>query len=97
MARIKSLPGLFKGPAGIWQINKAFKGYGQLRESTGTRDYTEADIYKCVWIRQFFGNVAVWRFAVLNNRSQYRAASQMLLCLALGVPPFGVHENNHKS
>lgn len=40
----KRMPGL-RERNGIWHIEKQIRGYGILRESTGTRDYEEAERY----------------------------------------------------
>lgn len=43
MARKQRMPGLWQRPDGYWQIDKRIKGFGPVRESTGTKDYTEAE------------------------------------------------------
>lgn len=43
MARKQRMPGLWQRPDGYWQIDKRIKGFGALRESTGTQDYAEAE------------------------------------------------------
>ena len=43
MARKNKMPGLYQRPDGYWQIDKRIRGFGPVRESTGTQDYTEAE------------------------------------------------------
>jgi integrase len=43
MSRKNHLPGLYQRPDGYWQIDKRIAGYGSVRESTGTKDYPEAE------------------------------------------------------
>lgn len=43
MARKQRMPGLYQRPDGYWQIDKRIKGFGPVRESTGTQDYAEAE------------------------------------------------------
>ncbi len=43
MARKQRMPGLWQRPDGYWQIDKRIKGFGPVRESTGTKDYAEAE------------------------------------------------------
>lgn len=43
MARKNKMPGLYQRPDGYWQIDKRIRGFGSVRESTGTQDYTEAE------------------------------------------------------
>jgi hypothetical protein len=43
MARKNKMPGLYQRTDGYWQIDKRIRGFGSVRESTGTQDYTEAE------------------------------------------------------
>ena len=43
MARKQRMPGLWQRPDGYWQIDKRIQGFGPVRESTGTKDYAEAE------------------------------------------------------
>jgi integrase len=43
MARKQRMPGLWQRPDGYWQLDKRIKGFGPVRESTGTKDYAEAE------------------------------------------------------
>lgn len=43
MARKQRIPGLWQRPDGYWQIDKRIQGFGPVRESTGTKDYAEAE------------------------------------------------------
>lgn len=43
MARKNRMPGLYRRPDGYWQIDKRIRGFGPVRESTGTQDYVEAE------------------------------------------------------
>lgn len=43
MARKNKMPGLYRRPDGYWQIDKRIRGFGPVRESTGTKDYPEAE------------------------------------------------------
>lgn len=45
MRRKQRMPGLCQRADGYWQIDKRIKGFGALRESTGTKNYEEAERY----------------------------------------------------
>ena len=72
----KPCPASINARDGFWQIDKGIKGYGRLRESTGTRDYTEAERYA---LRRIDELKEAALYGVRPQRSFRQAATKYLL------------------
>ena len=73
--RSHTLPGLYQRPDGFWQLDKGIKGYGRLRESTGTREYAEAERYALKRIDEL---QEAARYGIRPPRSFRQAATKYL-------------------
>jgi integrase len=76
MARKQRMPGLYQREDGYWQIDKRVKGFGAVRESTGTKDYTEAEQRARARVKEIEDAV---RFGIRLRHTFAEAAEKYLL------------------